>query len=86
MGVHVAYGVRYYVQNDPTILDAAVPRLGILWSPTKKGTWTLHAHAGMFSGRYGESDTAEILREDGTAARDQHDLQPGVRRGGGERV
>lgn len=65
-GLHVAYGVRYYVQTDPTTLDAAVPRLGILWSPTKKGTWTLHAHAGMFSGRYGESDTAEVLREDGT--------------------
>jgi hypothetical protein len=65
-GVHVAYGVRYFVQNDPTVLSAAVPRLGILWSPTKKGTWTLHAHAGMFSGRYPESDEAEVLREDGT--------------------
>jgi hypothetical protein len=65
-GLHVAYGVRYYVQNDPTILNSAVPRLGILWSPNKKGTWTLHAHAGMFSGRYGETEQAEILREDGT--------------------
>jgi hypothetical protein len=65
-GLHVAYGVRYYVQNDPTFLDAAVPRLGILWSPTKKGTWTLHAHAGMFSGRFNESTEAEVLREDGT--------------------
>ena len=65
-GLHVAYGVRYYVQNDPNVLNAAVPRLGILWSPTKKGTWTLHAHAGMFSGRYGETDEAEVLREDGT--------------------
>jgi hypothetical protein len=65
-GVHVAYGVRYFVQNDPTDLNAAVPRLGILWSPNKKGTWTLHAHAGMFSGRNGESDEAEVLREDGT--------------------
>jgi hypothetical protein len=65
-GIHVAYGVRYFVQNDPTTLNAAVPRLGILWSPNKKGTWTLHAHAGMFSGRYGESDEAEIQREDGT--------------------
>ncbi len=65
-GVHVAYGVRYYVQNDPTILNSAVPRLGILWSPGKKHSWTLHAHAGMFSGRYGESDEAEVLREDGT--------------------
>ncbi|MBB5062384.1 TonB-dependent receptor [Granulicella mallensis] len=64
--VHVAYGVRYFVQTDPTILDSIVPRLGILWSPTKKGTWTLHAHSGMFSGRFGETDNAEILRENGT--------------------
>ena len=65
-GLHVAYGVRYFVQTDPTILDSAVPRLGILWSPNKKGTWTLHAHAGMFSGRFGESTNAEVQREDGT--------------------
>ncbi|MGA7155858.1 MAG: carboxypeptidase-like regulatory domain-containing protein [Acidobacteriaceae bacterium] len=65
-GVHVAYGVRYYMGTDPTILNAAVPRLGILWSPGKKHSWTLHAHAGLFSGQFPESDAAEILREDGT--------------------
>ena len=64
--VHISYGVRYYVQNDPTVLDSATPRLGILWSPTKKGTWTLHAHWGMFAGRFSESTYAELLREDGT--------------------
>jgi hypothetical protein len=65
-GVHIASGVRYYWQNDPTILNSAVPRVGILWSPDKK-KWTLHAHAGMFSGRYGKGDISEVLREDGTA-------------------
>ena len=65
-GLHVAYGVRYYVQNDPRDLNSAVPRVGVLWSPGKKSTWTLHAHAGMFSGRFPETDEAEILREDGT--------------------
>ena len=64
-GFHVAYGVRYFVQNDPVIWSSAVPRLGVLWS-NKKATFTLHAHAGMFSGRFGESTTAEVLREDGT--------------------
>jgi hypothetical protein len=64
-GVHIAYGVRYALQSDPTVLNSATPRLGILWSPTKKGTWTLHAHAGMFSGRFPESAQAELLREDG---------------------
>jgi Carboxypeptidase regulatory-like domain len=64
-GVHVAYGVRYLVENDPTILNAAVPRLGVLWG-NKKGTMTLHAHAGMFSGQFSPSDQAEVQREDGT--------------------
>jgi hypothetical protein len=63
--VHIAYGLRYYTQNDPTILNTFTPRLGILWSPDKKNRWTLHAHAGMFAGRLGPSTEAEILREDG---------------------
>jgi hypothetical protein len=66
-GVHIAYGLRYFMQNDPTLLNAITPRLGVLWSPTKKGTWTLHAHAGMFSSHFGVGDEAEVLREDGTA-------------------
>jgi hypothetical protein len=64
-GVHIAYGVRYFIQNDPTITDGFTPRLGIMWSPTKKGTWTLHAHDGIFTGNFGRSGEAEILREDG---------------------
>jgi hypothetical protein len=82
-GLHVAYGVRYFVQNDPTDLNAAVPRLGILWSPNKKGTWTLHAHAGMFSGRNGESDEAEVLREDGTQRVTSTIYSPGCGAAGG---
>lgn len=66
-GLHVAYGVRYYVQNDPSVYGSLVPRLGVLWSPDKKERWTLHAHVGMFSGRYGPGGAAEVLREDGTA-------------------
>ncbi len=64
-GVHIAYGVRYFVQNNPTVWDGATPRVGVLWSPNKKGTWTLHAHAGMFTGQYGFHDGAEVRREDG---------------------
>jgi hypothetical protein len=65
-GVHVAAGLRYFVQNDPAAYGAITPRAGILWSPTKKGTWTVHAHAGLFAGRMGVTDYAELLREDGT--------------------
>lgn len=64
-GVHVAYGLRYFLQNDPLALNGAVPRLGVLWSPTKDGRWTLHAHWGLFSGRFGTGEYAEVLREDG---------------------
>jgi hypothetical protein len=63
--LQISYGVRYYYQTDPTLLNSFVPRLGVLWSPGKKGTWTLHAHAGMFSGRIGYDDYSEVLREDG---------------------
>jgi hypothetical protein len=63
--VHIAYGLRYFVQNDPTTLDGLTPRLGILWSPSKKNTWTLHAHAGMFTGQLGPRNAAEMFREDG---------------------
>lgn len=64
-GVHIAYGLRYYLQSNPTLLDSFAPRLGILWSPNKKGTWTLHAHAGMFSGQFGRTTATEMAREDG---------------------
>ena len=64
-GFHVAYGLRYYWQNNPTVLSSIDPRLGIMWSPNKKGSWTLHAHGGMFAGRFGPGNEAEVMREDG---------------------
>ncbi len=63
--VHIAYGLRYFFEVNPTTLDGATPRLGILWSPDKKGAWTLHAHVGLFTGQFPSGNTAEILREDG---------------------
>jgi hypothetical protein len=64
-GLHIASGLRYYLQSDPIVLAGITPRLGILWSPDKKNRWTLHAHAGMFTGRFPQSDEAEVRREDG---------------------
>jgi hypothetical protein len=64
-GVHIASGLRYYLQNNPTVLNSITPRAGILWSPGKKGTWTLHAHAGMFAGRYNKGSQSEVQRMDG---------------------
>jgi hypothetical protein len=65
-GLKIATGVRYFFQTDPTTLSAITPRLGVLWSPSKKGTWTLHAHIGTFAARFNDADEAEVLREDGT--------------------
>jgi hypothetical protein len=64
-GLHIASGLRYYLQNDPTVLGGITPRLGVLWSPDKKNRWTLHAHAGMFTGLFGNGTDAEVRREDG---------------------
>lgn len=64
-GVHLSGGVRYFYQSLPRLVDGATPRLGVLWSPTKKGTWTVHAHAGLFTGRVPPRVVAEVLREDG---------------------
>jgi hypothetical protein len=66
-GVHIAGGIRWAAQNQPALVNGIVPRLGILWSPTKQGTWTLHAHIGMFTTRDGDNEAAEVLREDGVA-------------------
>jgi len=64
-GVHIASGLRYFWQNNPTVLSSLTPRLGILWSPDKK-KWTLHAHGGMFAGRFNKNVQSEIQRMDGT--------------------
>jgi hypothetical protein len=64
--LHVALGLRYYTQNKPMVHNNFNPRLGISWSPDKKATWTLHAHAGLFSGRFGAHNYAQLLDMDGT--------------------
>lgn len=64
-GVHIASGLRYFWQTNPTLLGSLTPRMGILWSPDKKNRWTLHAHGGMFAGRFGKGDQSEVQRMNG---------------------
>ena len=64
-GLKIAYGLRYFWETHPTVPLGITPRFGILWSPSKKGTWTLHAHAGLFTGDLTANNTAEVMREDG---------------------
>ena len=63
--LHFAYGLRYYNQNNPTVVDGLQPRFGLAWSPDKKSTWNLHAHAGLFSGRMGAHNWQTMLFSDG---------------------
>jgi hypothetical protein len=64
--LHAAIGLRYYAQNDPTITNGFTPRVGLGWTPDKKATWNVHAHAGMFTGRFNSVLYTELVREDGT--------------------
>ena len=64
--LHLAWGLRYYTQNKPVVHNNFNPRVGVSWSPDKKSTWTLHAHAGLFSGRFNAHSYAQVLNMDGT--------------------
>ena len=63
--LHINYGIRYFTQSDPKVIDSLTPRLGVSWSPDKKATWNIHGHAGLFSGRFYAKTYAEVLRMDG---------------------
>ncbi|MEK6398903.1 MAG: TonB-dependent receptor, partial [Terriglobus sp.] len=64
--LHFAWGMRYYTQNKPIVTSNFNPRFGLSWAPDKNSTWTLHAHAGLFSGRFSAHDYARLLDMDGT--------------------
>ncbi|QMV19046.1 hypothetical protein GOB94_10430 [Granulicella sp. 5B5] len=63
--LHFAWGLRYYTQNKPVVHNNFNPRFGLSWAPDKKSTWTLHAHAGLFSGRFTAHSYAQVLNMDG---------------------
>jgi hypothetical protein len=63
--LHLAAGLRYYGQNDLTFVHNYTPRFGLTWTPDKKATWNLHAHAGMFTGRFQSQVYATFITEDG---------------------
>jgi hypothetical protein len=64
--LHFAWGVRYYTQNKPMVHNNFNPRFGVSWAPDKNSTWSLHAHAGLFSGRFTAHSYAQLLDMDGT--------------------
>jgi len=64
--LHIAIGLRYYTQSKPMVHNNFNPRFGVSWAPDKNSKWTLHAHAGLFSGRFGAHSYAQLLGMDGT--------------------
>ncbi len=64
--LHFAWGLRYYTQNKPMVHNNFNPRFGVSWAPDKESTWTLHAHAGLFSGRFTAHSYVQLLDMDGT--------------------
>jgi Carboxypeptidase regulatory-like domain len=63
--LHFAYGLRYYTQTNPANSTGFQPRLGVAWSPDKNNKWSLHAHAGLFSGRNTGHNWAQVVFMDG---------------------
>jgi hypothetical protein len=63
--LQLSAGLRYATQNNPNVIGALTPRVSFAWSPDKKSTWSLHAHAGMFSGRNGAHGWSLIRFNDG---------------------
>jgi hypothetical protein len=65
-GLHIASGLRYFLQTDPNTFSSITPRVGIIWAPGKKPTWTLHAHAGLFASHLGSDTYSQVLLNDGS--------------------
>jgi hypothetical protein len=63
--LHIAAGMRYYGQDDLTFVHNYTPRVGATWTPDKKATWNIHAHAGLFTGRMTSGTYATYLGMDG---------------------
>ncbi|MBS1813556.1 MAG: carboxypeptidase regulatory-like domain-containing protein [Acidobacteria bacterium] len=61
-----AWGLRYYTQNKPMVHNNFNPRFGLSWAPDKNSTWTVHGHAGIFSGRFNAHNYSQLLGMDGT--------------------
>lgn len=65
----LSLGLRYEAQSRPLDRVSIAPRIGIAFSPDKKGTWVLRARAGIFYDRISETIPLETDRLDGAHIR-----------------
>lgn len=61
----LSLGLRYEGQNSPLDRVSFAPRVGVAFSPDKKGEWVLRARAGIFYDRISETLPLEADRLDG---------------------
>lgn len=61
----VTAGFRYSFQTSPSTFLNLGPRLGIAWSPDKKGNWSLHLRGGVFNLSADPTDAAQAYRLNG---------------------
>jgi hypothetical protein len=62
-------GFRYSLQTTPGTFANYNPRLGLAWSPGKKGTWVFRARVGLFSRPIDQNDATNVYRLNGILQR-----------------
>jgi hypothetical protein len=55
-------GVRYQLETSPNSFANFRPRIGLLWSPDKKGTWVFGLRSGLFTGWDTPANATEVDR------------------------
>jgi hypothetical protein len=59
-------GLRYQLETTPDSFANFRPRIGLLWSPDKKGTWVFGLRTGLFTGWDTPANPTEVYRLNGT--------------------
>ncbi len=67
--LQLSFGLRWALQNAPTTMAAAGPRVGLAWSPDRKQHTTFHLRSGLFFGPIDPSTSLANLRLNGTNQR-----------------
>ncbi|MDQ2835144.1 MAG: TonB-dependent receptor [Acidobacteriota bacterium] len=62
----VTGGLRYQIETTPNSFANFRPRLGLLWSPDKRGSWVFGLRTGLFTGWDTPANPTEVYRLNGT--------------------